>query len=73
MTYNETSFALLNSIIAEDVDAYKVRSTIKFPGSQVAYFAGNLHAQKIKKAQTKQVNITGVQYFCGIWYCLCAH
>ena len=68
MTSNETSFALLKSIIAEDVDAYEVRSTINFPGSRVSDSAGNLRAQKLNKAQTKRVNVTGVQYFCGLWY-----
>ena len=28
-------------------------------------FAGNLNAQKLNKAQTKQANITSVQYFAG--------
>ena len=53
MTSNETSFALLKSIIAEDFDAYEVHSKIHFPGSWVSYFAGNSCAQKINKAQTK--------------------
>ena len=73
MTSIETSFALLKSIISEYVDAYKVRSTINLPGSRVSDFPGNLRARKINKAQTKRVNITGVQYFRGIWYCLRAH
>ena len=66
MTSNETSFDLLKSIIAEDVDAYEVRSTIYFLGYQVSDFAENLRAQKLNKAQAKRVNITGVQYFRGI-------
>ena len=32
---NETSFALLKSIIEEDIDAYKVLSTIIFQDSRV--------------------------------------
>ena len=36
-------------------------------------FAGNLRAQKPNKAQTKRTNITGVQYFPGLWYCLRTH
>ena len=36
-------------------------------------FAGNSRIRKPKKAQTKQANITGVQYFCGLWYCLRAY
>ena len=68
ITSDETSFALLKSIIAEGVDAYEVRSTINFLGSRVSYFAGNLHAQKLNKAQTKRVNIMGVHYFLGFWY-----
>ena len=42
---------------------YEVHSTIIFPGSWVSDFAGNLHAWKLNKAQTKPANITGVQYF----------
>ena len=41
---------------------------IIFTGSQVSYFAGNLHTQKLNKAQTKRANIMGVQYFREIWY-----
>ena len=70
MTSNDTSFDLLKSIIAEYVDAYEVRSAINFPGSRVSDFSGNSRAQKINKAQTKRVNITGVHYFYGLWYCL---
>ena len=66
MTSNETSFALLKSIIAEDVDAYEVRSTKNFLGSRVSYFSVNSSARKLNKAQTKRVNITGVHYFLGI-------
>ena len=29
-------------------------------------FAGNLRARKPNKAQKKRVNITGIQYFCGL-------
>ena len=36
-------------------------------------FAGNSRAQRLNKAKTKRVNITGVQYFTGLWYCLRAH
>ena len=67
MTLNYTSFALLKSIIAEDVDTYELSSTINFPVSWVLYFTSNLRARKINKAQTKRVNITGVQYFRGLW------
>ena len=70
MTSNETSFALLKSIIAEDVYAYEVNSTINLSGSQVSDYSGNSRAQKFNKAQTKRVNITGVQSFRRIWYCL---
>ena len=63
MTSDETYFALLKSIIAEDIDEYEVRSTINFMGSWISYFAGNLRARKLNKAQTKRVNITGVYYF----------
>ena len=63
MTSNETSFALFKSIIAENIDAYELWSTINFPGSRVSDFAVNLCAQKINEAQTKRVNITGVHYF----------
>ena len=73
MTPNETSYALLKSVIAEGVDAYEVRFMIHFPGSRVSDFAGNLYAQKRDKALTKPLNITGVQYFCGLLYCLRAH
>ena len=31
-----------------------------FPGSRVWEFTGNSRAQKLNKAQTKRVNITGV-------------
>ena len=44
-----------------------------FPGSRILNFAGNSRAQKPNKAQKKQANITGVQYFCDIWCCLHAH
>ena len=30
--------------------------------------SGNSHLQKPNKAQKKRANITGVQYFCGLWY-----
>ena len=50
MTSDKTSFALFKSIIAKDVDAYEVRSTINFPGSQVLDSAGNLRTQKLKMA-----------------------
>ena len=73
MTSNETSFALLKSIIAEDVGAYEVRSTINFPVSRVSYFSGNSRARKLNKAQTKRVNITGIQYSRGLWYFLRTH
>ena len=73
MNSNETSFAVLKSIISKGVDAYEVRSTINFPGSRFSDFAGKLHAQKLNKAQIKRVDITGMQYFYGIWYCLRAH
>ena len=43
-------------------------STIISPGSRVSYFAGNLHARKLNKAQTKESNITGLQYFRGLWF-----
>ena len=33
------------------------------PGYLVLYFVVNSHAQKLNKVQTKQANITGVQYF----------
>ena len=46
MTSNETSFSLLKSIIAEDIDAYKVCYTINFLGSWVSDFVGNSRAQK---------------------------
>ena len=36
-------------------------------------FAGNSRTRKPKKLQTKRANITGVQYFCGIWSRLRAH
>ena len=60
MTSNETYFALLKSIIEDDVYAYEVHSTINLRHSQVSYFVGKFHAQKLNKAQTKQVNITVV-------------
>ena len=66
MTSNETSFALLKSIIAEDVYAYEVNSTINLSGSQVSDYSGNSRAQKFNWAQTNQVNIAGVEYFYGI-------
>ena len=70
ITSNETLFALLKSNIIEDVDAYEVRYIINFLASRVPYFAGNLCARKLKKAQKKRVNIMSVQYFCGICYLL---
>ena len=45
---------------------YEVCSTINFPGSRVSDFSGNSSAKKLNKSQTKRVNITCVQYFCGI-------
>ena len=53
MTSNETSFALLKSNIAEDVDAYKVHSTINFLGSQVFDITGNSCTRKLNKTKTK--------------------
>ena len=73
MTFNETSFNLLKSIIEEDVDAYEVDSTINITGSRFLYLAGNSRAQKLNKAQTKRLNIKGVYYFCRLWYCLRTH
>ena len=52
---------------------YVVHSTITFPGSRVSDFAGNSRARKLNKAQTKRVNITCVQYFHGLCYCLRTH
>ena len=45
-----------------------MRSTIIFPGSRISDFAGNSRVQKLNKPQTKQANITVVQYFCRLWY-----
>ena len=42
---------------------YKVNSTIIVPGFGVLGFTGNLHAQKLNKAQKKWAIITGAQYF----------
>ena len=39
-----------------------MHSTIISVGSPVSNFAGNLRAQKLKKAQTKKANTTGVHY-----------
>ena len=52
---------------------YKVYSTTNFPGSWVSDFSGKPHAWKFNKAQTNLANITGVQYFCGIFSCLSTH
>ena len=68
ITSNETSFALLKSIIAEDFDAYEVISTINFSGYRVSDFAGKSRARKINKAQTKQMNITGYSIFVGFGF-----
>ena len=57
MTSNEISFALLKSIIVEDVDTYEVRLKINFLGNWVLGFVGNSLAQKLNKAQTKRVKI----------------
>ena len=48
---------------------YSIRGAFNdnLPGSRVSYFIVNLRAQKLNKAHTKRVNITGVQYLCGIW------
>ena len=48
--------------------SYEVHYTIILPGSRVLDFSGNLRAQKLNKEQTKRANITGVQYFRGLWY-----
>ena len=42
----------------------------KFTGLSGFRFCRKLVRTKLNKAQTKLVNITGVNYFCGIWYCL---
>ena len=52
---------------------YLVHSTMISPGSWVLYFAGDLCAQKLNKAQTKQVDTTGLNCFTGFWYWLCVH
>ena len=42
--------------------SYEVHFTIIFPGSQVSDFTGNLRAQNLNKAQTKQANINSAKY-----------
>ena len=46
MTSNETSFAIIKSIIAEDIDAYEVSSMINFPGYRVSIFCRKLARTK---------------------------
>ena len=43
--------------------SYKVHSTIFLLVSRVSDFKGILQSQNLNRAQTKQYNITGVQYF----------
>ena len=45
----------------------------KFPGFSGFGFCRKPHAKKPNNVQTKQANITGIQYFCGLWYCLHSH
>ena len=50
---------------------YEVHSMTILPGSRVSDFAGNSRAQKLDKSHKMQANITGVQYFRGLWYFAC--
>ena len=73
MVYIRTSKTLCNMLycMIQNLHTCNFRSTINVPF--FSDLAGKLCAQKPNKAQANQVNITGVQYFSGVWFCLRTH